>query len=195
MDRLDGGRRWAHLTLMSRALLAPFAALLALLPAAASAELPVGAQAPAFATRGAIAGKPFGFDLKAALRRGPVVLYFYPKAFTPGCTLEARAFAEASGQFHAAGATILGMSNDALPVLLKFSVSECRNKFAVASATPAIVKAYDVGMRVGGIPTGYTRRTSYVIARDGRIVMVHSDMDYRDHVKRTLAAVQALRGR
>jgi peroxiredoxin len=169
------------------------AALAALLPAAALAELPVGAPAPEFATQGALAGKPFAFDLKAALRKGPVVLYFYPKAFTPGCTLEARAFAEASGKFHAAGATILGMSNDAIPALLKFSVSECRNKFAVAAANPQIVKDYDVDLVQGGVSTGYTKRTSYVIGRNGRIVLVHSDMDYRDHVKHTLAAVQRLK--
>lgn len=180
---------------MTRFVFASFAALVALFPAAASAELPVGARAPLFVAQGAIAGKPFGFDLKTALRRGPVVLYFYPRAFTAGCTLEARAFAEASHRFHAAGASIIGMSNDRLPALLKFSVSECRNKFAVASATPAIVKAYDVDLVRAGVSTGMTKRTSYVIARDGRIVLVHSDMNYADHVKRTLAAVQALRGK
>ena len=192
---LDAMLESGQTRVMVRPLIASLAALFALLPFAASAELPVGAQAPAFATQGALAGKPFAFDLKAALRRGPVVLYFYPKAFTPGCTLEAHAFAEASDQFHAAGATIIGMSNDGLPALLKFSVSDCRNKFAVASATPAIVKAYDVDLVQGGVSTGYTKRTSYVIARDGRIVLVHSDMDYRDHVKLTLAAVQGLRGK
>lgn len=181
---------------MFRPLITSLAALVALaVPVAVQAELPVGAPALQFTTQGAMAGKPFSFDMKAALRRGPVVLYFFPKAFTPGCTLEAHAFAEASAQFHAAGATIIGMSNDGLPALLKFSVSECRNKFAVAAATPAIVKAYDVAFTVAGISTGYTKRTSYVIGRDGKVVMVHSDMDYRDHVKRTLAAVQGLRGR
>ncbi len=171
----------------------PFAAFAALIPAAALAELPVGAHAPAFATQGALAGKPFAFDLKAALRKGPVVLYFYPKAFTPGCTLEAHAFAEASAKFHAAGATIVGMSNDGLPELLKFSVSDCRNKFAVASANPQIVKTYDVDLVQNGVSTGYTKRTSYVIGRDGRILLAHSNMDYRDHVKMTLAAVQGLK--
>ncbi|MES2493616.1 MAG: peroxiredoxin [Pseudomonadota bacterium] len=161
----------------------------------AFAELPIGAQAPAFRAQGALAGRPFAFDLQAALRRGPVVLYFFPKAFTPGCTLEARAFAEASDEFRAAGATIVGMSNDALPALLKFSVAECRNRFAVASATRGIVKAYDVDLRVGGISTGLTKRTSYVIARRGRIVMVHSDMSHAEHVRLTLAAVQALRSK
>ena len=91
---------------MSRKLLAAAAALCALAVSATSqAALPRGARAPQFATQGAIAGKVFTFNLRAALRRGPVVLYFYPKAFTQGCTLEARAFAEAHDQFAAAGAT------------------------------------------------------------------------------------------
>lgn len=176
--------------------LTPLAALSALLlPAALQAELPVGAIAPAFTTQGALAGQPFGFDLKKALRKGPVVLYFYPKAFTQGCTLEAHAFSEASEDFHRAGATIIGMSNDSVPVLQKFSTEACRGKFAVASATPEIVKAYDVDLKRDGVSTGLTSRTSYVIARNGKIVMVHSDMDYRDHVKLTLAAVQGLRGK
>ena len=85
------------------------------------------------------------------------------------------------------------MSNDAIPALLKFSVSECRNKFAVAAANPQIVKDYEVDLVQGGVSTGYTKRTSYVIGRNGRIVLVHSDMDYRDHVTQTLAAVQRLK--
>lgn len=175
----------------------------AVLPAAASAELPVGARAPQFATRGALAGKPFTFNLRAALRRGPVVLYFYPKAFTQGCTLEARAFAEAHDQFAAAGATVMGMSADDLPTLQRFSTEECRSKFAVGVATPPIVRAYDVALRMDALPpaaaakmpAGVTSRTSYVIAPSGRITLVHSDRDYRDHVRLTLQAVQALRRR
>lgn len=175
----------------------------AALPASAFAELPVGARAPQFATRGALAGKPFTFNLQAALRRGPVVLYFYPKAFTHGCTLEARAFAEAHDQFAAAGATVMGMSADDLPTLQRFSTEECSSKFAVGIATPAIARAYDVALRPGALPpamaakmpAGMTSRTSYVIAPDGRITLVHSDRDYRDHVRLTLEAVQALRPR
>jgi len=87
------------------------------------------------------------------------------------------------------------MSNDDLPTLQKFSTEACRGNFAVASATPQIVRDYDVNLKVGGVATGLTTRTSYVIDRSGKIVMVHSDMDYRDHVKLTLAAVQALKGK
>lgn len=169
------------------------AALALLLPAAANAELKQGAAAPDFTTMGALAGKPITVNLKAMLAKGPVVLYFYPKAFTQGCTLEAHAFAEATPEFSAAGATVIGMSNDDLPTLQKFSTAECRDKFTVAAASKAVIKAYDVALNVAGVSTGLTKRTSYVISKDGRIVMVHSDMDYRDHVKLTLDAVQKLK--
>jgi len=154
-----------------------------------------GTKAPAFTARGAIAGKVFTLSLANALKKGPVVLYFYPKAFTQGCTLEAHAFAEATGDFNKAGATVIGMSNDDLPTLQRFSTEACRDKFAVASATPAIVKAYDVGLMKDGKSTGYTKRTSYVIGQDGRIKLVHSDMDYKDHVRMTLDAVRAMKGK
>lgn len=181
-------------TLLAPPLLASIAAAaLVLAPGIASASLPVGAKAPEFATKGAKGGKVMGFDLKQALKRGPVVLYFYPKAFTQGCTLEAHAFAEASDDFAKAGASVVGMSADDLPTLQKFSTEACRDKFAVAIATPKIVKDYDVALKREGAPAGMTDRTSYVIAKDGRITMVHSELDYRDHVKLTLAAVQKLK--
>ncbi|MEA3262020.1 MAG: peroxiredoxin [Pseudomonadota bacterium] len=174
-----------------RPLFAAFAAVALAAPAAAN--LPVGATAPVFATQGAKAGKPFAINLRAALRKGPVVLYFYPKAFTQGCTLEAKAFADASPQFAAAGATVVGMSADDLPTLQKFSTEACRDKFAVAIATPAIIKAYNVDLQREGVSTGLTTRTSYVIGQDGKVRFVHSNMDYKDHVRLTLEAVQALR--
>jgi peroxiredoxin len=176
-----------------RRLIPPFAALAALmLPSVAHADLPVGTKAPLFRTSIALAGMAKRFSLHSALRRGPVVLYFYPKAFTQGCTLEAHAFAEATDDFAALGATVIGMSADDLPTLQKFSVEACRDKFAVGVATPNIVKSYDVALNRPGMPASLTKRTSYVIGRDGKIVMVHSDMDYRDHVKLTLAAVKGL---
>ncbi len=179
---------------MNTRILPAFAALALLVPTAAQAELPQGAKAPAFSAPGALAGKPFTFNLQAALKRGPVVLYFYPKAFTQGCTLEAHAFAESSDKFAQAGATVIGMSNDDIPTLRRFSTEECRDKFAVAAASKAVIKAYDVDLKAVGVSTGYTKRTSYVIDQSGKIAMVHSDMDYRDHVKMTLAAVQKMRG-
>ncbi len=186
---------------MNKTLLACTAALAAMLPASTQAALTQGAQAPQIATQGAMDGKPFAFNLRQALRRGPVVLYFYPKAFTQGCTLEAHAFAEATDDFKAAGATVIGMSNDDLPTLQRFSTAECRSKFAVAVATPQIIRDYDVALvlppemaaRAASMPQGLSSRTSFVIAPNGRINLVYSNLDYRDHVRQTLAAVQALR--
>ncbi|MCL9981996.1 MAG: peroxiredoxin [Erythrobacter sp.] len=170
--------------------LAATAALaLAGLATSASAELPVGEKAPAFTTKAALAGKEFGFSLAAALAKGPVVLYFYPKAFTQGCTLEANAFAEAMPKFKAAGASVIGMSNDDIATLKRFSREECRDAFPVGVAGPKVIGAYDVAMGSSGLTT----RTSYVIAPGGRIVAVHSNSDYRGHVEKTLAAVRALK--
>lgn len=158
--------------------------------APAWAALPVGARAPDFTTTGALAGKPFKLRLKDQLRHGPVVLYFFPKAFTKGCTLEAHAFSDSIAQFRKLGARVIGMSRDDLPTLKKFSVEECRNSFPVATATPATAKAYDVAWAEH---PDLTTRTSYVIAQDGRIVMVHDDLDYSKHVQMTLAAVKSLK--
>ena len=155
----------------------------------AAAALPTGAKAPNFVTAGAIGGKPFRLNLAEQLRHGPVVLYFYPKAFTKGCTLEAHAFSEAIPEFKKAGARVFGMSADDLPTLKKFSVEACRGAFPVARAEKKVIKAYDVALPL----VGMSNRTSYVIARDGRIVMVHSEMDWKDHVSKTLAAVKALK--
>lgn len=166
------------------------AVLLAVTPA--SAALEKGARAPALSTQGALAGKTFTFNLQNELRKGPVVLYFFPKAFTQGCTLEANAFAEAMDEFKAAGAQVVGLSADDLPTLQRFSTEECRDAFPVAIATPATIRAFDVALVMNGNATGVSDRTSYVIAQDGRIAMVHSDLDWREHVSRTLAAVKAL---
>jgi len=153
------------------------------------AALPEGAKAPGFVTEGAIGGKPFKLSLAEQLRHGPVVLYFYPKAFTKGCTLEARAFSEAMPEFKKAGARVIGMSADDLETLKKFSVEGCRSAFPVARSDKQVIKAYDVALPA----TGLSNRTSYVIARNGRIVMVHSELDWKDHVGKTLAAVKTLK--
>jgi thioredoxin-dependent peroxiredoxin len=155
-----------------------------------SAALPTGTKAPDFVTTGATGGKAFRLHLAEQLRHGPVVLYFFPKAFTKGCTLEAHAFSEAAKDFRKAGARVIGMSADDLPTLKRFSVEECRSAFPVATATPATQKAYDVAWAEH---PGLTTRTSYVIDRRGRIVMVHDDLDWSQHVAKTLAAVKALK--
>ena len=164
--------------------------LLALAASPANAALKQGSKAPQIATVGAVGGKPFKLDLQAQLKKGPVVLYFFPKAFTKGCTLEAHAFSDAAADFKKAGAQVIGMSADTLDTLKKFSTEECRSAFPVASATPQIQKSYDVAWAEH---PGLTTRTSYVIARDGRIAMVHDDLDFSKHVAQTMAAVKALK--
>jgi len=174
-----------------RALLPFIFASFALSSQPLAAALPVGAEAPDFTTYGAVGGKSFKLHLKDQLKHGPLVLYFFPKAFTQGCTLEAHAFAEAMPEFRKAGARVVGMSADNLDTLKKFSTEACRSKFPVATASPDTIKAYDVVLKQ---KPELTDRTSYVIDRKGRIVMVHSDLDWKDHVAKTLAAVKALKG-
>lgn len=159
-------------------------------PQLSEAAIKSGTRAPLFVTQGAIGGKTFTLDLGKQLKKGPVVLYFFPKAFTKGCTLETAAFAENHDRFAAAGATVIGMSTDKIEDLQRFSTEICRSKFPVAIATPAIVKAYKVRMAPA---INVTNRTSFVISQDGRITYVHSDMNYIDHVKNTLAAVEKLK--
>ena len=152
--------------------------------------LKTGDKAPDFTTRGAVGGKEFKLHLAQQLKKGPVVLYFFPKAFTSGCTAEAHAFSEAIADFKKAGAQVIGMSADDLKTLHDFSSKECRSAFPVATATPQIQKAYDVAWAAH---PGLTTRTSYVIARNGKIVMVHDDLDFSQHVAKTLAAVKELK--
>src|SRR5260221_5314828 len=150
------------------------------------AALKPGAQAPAFTTPATLAGKPFTFSLADALKSGPVVLYFYPAAFTKGCTVEAHEFAEATDKFKAMGVTVIGVSHDSIDTLNKFSVSECRNKFAVASdADKKISAAYDANIFF----TSYTNRTSYVIAPNGTIIYEYTALNPDKHVENTMAAV------
>ncbi len=175
--------------------LAPLAAALALLAAPAFATLSPGAKAPDFSTRGAIAGKVIPVHLADELKRGPVVLYFFPAAFTGGCNAEAHAFAEAVADFHRAGATVIGMTAGNVDKLEAFSSEKCAGKFAVAAATPAVVKAYDVSLGRTTPLGDITSRTSYVIGRDGKVAFVHSDMNPAEHVALTLAAVRKLSGR
>jgi peroxiredoxin Q/BCP len=160
----------------------------AMLAAPLYAALAPGAQAPDFTTQATLAGKPFSFSLADALKSGPVVLYFYPAAFTKGCTIEAHNFAEATDKFKALGATVIGVSHDNIDTLNKFSVSDCRNKFAVASdADQKITKAYDA---VLAIKPEYANRTSYVIAPTGKIIYEYTAMDPDGHVEKTMAAVE-----
>jgi thioredoxin-dependent peroxiredoxin len=153
----------------------------------AVAALKPGTYAPDFSAPASLAGKEFQFSLAAALRKGPVVLYFYPAAFTEGCTLEAHEFAEASDQFAALNATVIGVSRDEIEVLNRFSVSECRNKFPVAADVDgSISKAFDAVLN-----DDYANRTSYVIAPEGQIIYEYTNLDYSKHVGNALAALKA----
>jgi peroxiredoxin Q/BCP len=175
---------------MSRRLLtALFAALL--IPTA-QAALSVGAPAPDFTTDAAVGGQSFKFKLAEALKQGPVVLYFYPKAFTSGCTVEAHQFAEASDKFKALGATVIGMSNDDIDTLKKFSVEACRNKFAVAAdAGGKVIKDYDVALKM--VPGTMADRVSYLIGKDGKVAAVHASMNPDGHIDAMLKSVQQLK--
>ena len=166
--------------------------VLAAIATPAAAALPVGSKAPDFVTTGALAGKPFRLHLANELRKGPVVLYFFPKAFTQGCTLEAHAFSDAEKDFRKAGARVIGMSADDLSTLKKFSVEACRNAFPVATATPGVIRAYDVKLKQN---PAMADRTSYVIAPNGRVTFVHSELNWSEHVAKTLAAVNALQAK
>ncbi len=161
---------------------------LALLPGVALAALPPGARAPDFATPATLGGHEFSFSLAGALKKGPVVLYFYPAAFTKGCTIEAHDFAAAVPQFAALHATVIGVSMDGIAKLDRFSVTECRSAFPVASDPHgAISKSYDA---VLSSMLGYASRTSYVIAPDGTVVYAYSALDPAGHVGNTMAAVR-----
>jgi peroxiredoxin len=174
---------------MRRTLAAVFA--LGLAASAAHAALPVGATAPDFSAQASQAGKEFPFSLAAALKKGPVVLYFFPAAFTSGCTIEAHEFADASDEYKKMGATLIGITAGNINRLTEFSVSECRSKFAVAADPDAkIAGEYKSTL---AIYPGHSDRTSYVIAPNGKVLLAYSDLKPDQHVAKTLEAVKAYR--
>ena len=154
------------------------------------AALPVGAAAPTFAVQATQAGRITPFNLAEKLRRGPVVLYFFPAAFTSVCTIEAREFAARIPRFTAAGATVIGMTAGATNRLAEFSVSECRSAFAVAAASAPLMRSYDA---TSPRNPAMSDRTSYVIAPNGRIIFSHTGSNPVEHAAQTLAAVQTWR--
>jgi peroxiredoxin len=179
MKRISSFRRLA---------VAPAMMSLVLAAQPAAAELKPGDAAPGFEADATLAGEPYRFVLSDVLKKGPVVLYFYPKAFTKGCTIEANAFAEATPEYEALRATVIGVSGDDIDTLKKFSVSECRSRFAVASDPGGrIMKSYDAAMP---FVDGYAKRISYVISPQGRIVYAWSSMSPDEHVPNTLAALR-----
>ncbi len=166
-------------------------AAVALAASPALAALAVGAAAPDFAAQASQAGKQFPFHLADALKKGPVVLYFFPAAFTSGCTIEAHEFAAASDDYKALGATLIGVTAGNIERLTEFSVSECRSKFPVA-ADPGAKIAGDYKSTLAIYP-GHSDRTSYVIAPNGKVIFVYSNLGAEQHVAKTLEALKAYR--
>ena len=157
------------------------------------AALKVGATAPDFTASAYLAGKPFTFKLADALKKGPVVVYFFPAAHTPGCNLEAHLFSQAIDKFKAQHATVIGVTAGNVDQLADFSkeTEHCGGKFPVAADPGAkIAKDYDA---VLAPKPEWSDRTSYVIAPSGSIVHVYSDLNPNKHVKETLDAVTALK--
>jgi thioredoxin-dependent peroxiredoxin len=160
----------------------------------AQAALKAGDSAPDFTLKAAVGGKDLTFSLAERLKKGLVVLYFYPKSFTKGCTIEAHEFAEHAEDFANAGASLLGVSSDTLEIQREFSTKECRDKFPVgADPDLSVIKAYDA-LRDRPGPSGATLadRISYVIA-DGKIVFALSDANPVAHVQSTLDFIRRWR--
>jgi peroxiredoxin len=169
------------------------ATILALSASLALAALPEGAKAPDFELSAALAGKPMTFSLAKALREGPVVLYFFPAAFTSGCTVEAHEFAEATDEFKKLNATVIGVTAGNVDRVAEFSKLECRDKFAVAADPGAKVAAeYQTQFKTKN-GTALSERTSYVIAPDGKILLSYTDAKPELHIQKTMNAVKAWR--
>jgi len=174
----------------------------------AIAALKEGDPAPPFTARASLAGKAFDYALKESLKSGPVVVYFYPAAFTGGCTLQAHTFAVNQEKFTAAGASIIGVSLDSIARLNDFSADpeSCAGKIAVASDSDGrIAKAYDLAVRaaVAGrkdtrgadIDHGAAERTTFVITPDGRIAATLGGLAPVANVEQALETVQKLASR
>jgi peroxiredoxin Q/BCP len=158
---------------------------------AALAQLQPGATAPAFSAPAALAGNTFTFTLTEALKTGPVIVYFYPKAFTSGCSIEANLFAQATDDFQALGATVIGVSGDDIETLKKFSLGPCGGKFAVAADLDrTTMKAYQATMFFS---SAMASRISYVVTPDQKIYFTHASLNPDQHVSSTLAAVKRWR--
>ena len=167
--------------------------LAAALPAMAA--LKPGAQAPVFTAPAYLAGKPFTYDFADALKRGPVVLYFFPAANTPGCNVEAALFSQAIDKFKAQGASVVGVTAGNTERLAEFSkdTEKCAGKFPVAADEGArIAKSFDATMMM---KPDLSSRTSYLIGKDGRIVAEFDSMNPNQHVKQMLDALATLQAK
>lgn len=171
----------------------------------AAAALRDGDSAPDFRAQASFAGKTFAFSLKDALKKGPVVVYFYPSAYTSGCNIQAHAFSVNHGRFAAAGATVVGVSLDSIERLNRFSADPdyCAGKFAVASdADGRIARAYDLTVkhavaglrdtRGAAIEHGFAERTTFVVTPDGKVAATVGGLAPEANVQRALEVVQRL---
>lgn len=171
----------------------------------AHAALSEGANAPQFKAPAALAGKEFTFDLKQTLNKGPVVVYFYPSAYTKGCNVQARTFAVNHDKFVAAGATVIGVSLDSIARLKDFSADPefCAGKFPTASDPDGkIAKSFELKVSEGGtgmkdtrgqeLDHGFAERTTFIITKDGRIAATVGGVNPMENVTKSLEIVQKL---
>ena len=158
--------------------------------APAGAALDIGDRAPDFTATAALGGKVYQYSLADALKKGPVVLYFFPAAYSEGCSVEAHYFAEAIPQFQALGATVIGVSGDDIDTLSKFSVQACQGKFPVASdEKQSVMKSYDAVLKTR---PEFANRISYVIAPDGSVVYHYISLNPTKHVEKMLGAISSM---
>ena len=173
----------------------------------ALAALKDGDKAPDFTAQASLAGKEFKFSLKDSLKKGPVVVYFYPSAYTQGCNVQAHTFSVNSDKFAAAGATIIGVSLDSIQRLNQFSADPeyCAGKFPVASdASGSIAKSYDLTVKnVPGIKDtkgnevdhGFAERTTFVVTSDGKVAATIGGVTPTENVMKALETVQQLKAK
>ena len=191
---------------MKRFIVSAIAAGVIAVPAFAAIE--TGAKAPDFKAQASLAGKEFSYSLKDALKKGPVVVYFYPSAYTGGCNLQAHTFAQNMDKFSAAGASVIGVSLDKISTLNEFSADPdyCAGKLPVASdADGKIAKSYDLKVMDGrpgmkntkgqDIDHGFTERTTFVVLPDGKVAATIGSMKPDENVMKALETVQQLSGK
>jgi len=189
---------------MKKSLLGLLCSTAVALPAFAALE--AGDTAPNFEAQASLAGQAFEFSLSDALENGPVVVYFYPSAYTQGCNIQAHEFAESMEAFTAAGASVIGVSLDSIERLNDFSADPeyCAGKLAVASdATGDIARSYELMVRdapAGGFPDtrgvtvdhGFAERTTFIVTPDGKIAATIGGVSPIENVQKSLEAVQGL---
>lgn len=171
----------------------------------ALAALPEGHPAPDFQTQASLAGKAFSYSLKDALKNGPVVVYFYPSAYTGGCNIQAHTFAVNHDKFAAAGATIIGVSLDSIDRLNDFSADPeyCAGKIAVASDVDGnIAKSYNLTVKEAAVGKkdsrgidinhGFAERTTFIVTPDGNIAATLTGLKPAENVEKALETVQKL---